>query len=570
MLRFGFTAVLVLLNALWVALCAYQRFGTEVSFPETRTLDVQRRLLDLQSVDIKLRDGASMHFEKNASEWRITDPVDWKAHPLTTDRFLQMLLSLKPNFILKTDPETDLSQYGLESPPGTLTLRTSDETYQLTVGKTTENGEKLYLFVPDTHEIFSVGGEPAKFLEIPLERWCFPYLFEFRDLKTIALESSQQKVLLDRTGSAWSLKLPLSVPIDTQKADALSQQLRHLKIERFLTAEEAKTYQRTLSDAGQTLRLLLSDGKTTETLKLLPKKDLLHTYIAQRNDDASLFLIQTDAVDRLLRAHETLCERMIFDLELSRIRQMTCRRQDTSVILRPLDPNEWERSVPATADIPDQTQKIPATRLQSLVETLNMWRANAFLPNVPDETNKTRLKLEIATSDNTLSATVDYDDNGAYVKLSNQPLWMQLTSFDPDVFQTYFEPWEDRTVWKLNPNERIVRVRLKSPFKEAVETLNPADCGDVPLVHLEADRWLEENDLPTFPTDTYTLLIATENDGHIPKTYELTFSERIGGRLQIGGYSGKKFTFTPEWTDFLFRITQQKAHDDALRAFLNP
>ena len=61
-----------------------------------------------------------------------------------------------------------------------------------------------------------------------------------------------------------------------------------------------------------------------------------------------------------------------------------------------------------------------------------------------------------------------------------------------------------------------------------------------------------------------------ENDAHIPKTYELTFSERIGGRLQIGGYAERKFTFTPEWTDFLFRITHKKEQDNALRTFLNP
>ena len=95
-------------------------------------------------------------------------------------------------------------------------------------------------------------------------------------------------------------------------------------------------------------------------------------------------------------------------------------------------------------------------------------------------------------------------------------------------------------------------------------------CSGVPLAHLEADRWLEDKDLPTFSTDTYTLFITTENDAHIPKTYELTFSERIGGCLQIGGYAEKKFAFTPEWIAFLFRITHQKENDDTLRKFLKP
>ena len=180
-----------------------------------------------------------------------------------------------------------------------------------------------------------------------------------------------------------------------------------------------------------------------------------------------------------------------------------------------------------------------------------------------------RLDLEITTLNDTLSATVYYDANVAYIKLPNQPLWVQPTSFDPEIFQTYFAFSEDKTVWKFSSNELVVRVRLKSPFKEVVETLNPAEYKGVPLAHLKAERWLEDKDLPTFLTDSYTLFITTKNDANVSKTYKLTFSERIGGRLQIGSYAEKKFVFTPEWIDFLFRITHQKEQDNALQTFLN-
>ena len=571
MFRFGLTVILTFLNALWIALFAYQRFGDTSSSHEIHTLDFQRHLLDLQSVDIKFRDGTSMHFEKTGSECHMNAPVDWEAHPLVMDRLLHALLTLNPKVVLTSDSATDWSQYGLNPPFCMLTLQTSDKTYQLTVGKATDEGERAYLFIPETREIFSVNGEFLNLLKMPPVRWCFPCLLDLATLQTIALETVQQKVLLDRTGATWSLKLPISVPIDTQKADALSQQLRHLKIERFLTNEEAQTYRSAFSDTEQVLRLILSNGKTTETLQLLPKESKPHTYIAQRNGDASLFLVKTEAVERLLHASKMLCERMIFDLEFSQIRQITCRRNNLQTTLRPLDRNEWERSVHVeTSDPSVQTQKVPAVRLQSLTDTLNMLCVKDFLPNAPNVSGKTRLELEITTLDDTLSATVYYDENAAYVKLSNQPLWMQPTSFDPEFFQTYFEFSEDKTVWKFNSEERVVRVKLKSPFKEVVETLSSADYKDVPLALLEADRWLEDKDLPTFSTDTYTLFITTENDAHIPKTYELTFSERIGGRLQIGGYAERKFAFTPEWIAFLFRITHQKEQDNALRTFLKP
>ena len=201
MFRFGFTVILTFLNTLWIALFAYQRFGDTSSSHEIHTLDFQRHLLDLQSVDIKLNDGMSMRFEKIASEWRMTAPADAKAHLLVMDRFLQVLLTLKPKFVLKSDSGIDLSQYGLDPPLGTLTLRTSDETYQLTVGKATDKGEKTYLLIPETREIFSVNGEFLNLLKMPPVRWCFPYLLDLATLKTIALETVQQKVLLDRTGA---------------------------------------------------------------------------------------------------------------------------------------------------------------------------------------------------------------------------------------------------------------------------------------------------------------------------------------------------------------------------------
>ncbi len=570
MLRFCFSIVLTLLNTLWIALFAYQRFGDTSSSPEIHTLNFQRHLLDLQSVDVKFRDGTSMYFEKTGSEWHMNAPIDWEAHPLVMDRFLQVLFGLKPEFIAKCASVTDLSKYGLDLPSCTIMLQTSDETYQLAVGEATDDGEETYLLIPETREIFSVNDELARFLKTPLEHWCFPYLLDLATLKTIALETVQQKVLLDRTGATWSLKLPLPVPIDTQKADALSQQLRYLTVERFLTAKEAQTYRQSFSGAEPMLRLILSDGKTTETLQLLLRENEPHTYIVQRNNDASLFLIKTETVDRLLHAPATLCKRMIFDLELSQIRQIACRRQGTRTVLRPLDKNEWERSVHTEAGAPVQTQKVSTACLQSLTDKLNMLCVKDFLPSAPDLTGKKQTELEITTSNGTLSATVYCDEDTAYVKLSNQPLWMQLTSFDPEIFQTYFEFSEDKTVWKFNSNERVVQVKLKSPFNKVVEPINSADYKDVPLAHLTADCWLEDKDLPTFPIDIYTLFITTENDAHIPKTYELTFSERIGGRFQIGGYAGKKFTFAPEWIDFLFRITHQKEQNNALRTFLNP
>ena len=302
MFRFGLTVILTLLNTLWIALFAYQRFGDTSSSHEIHTLDFQRHLLDLQSVDVKFPDGTSMHFEKTGSEWHMNAPVDWEAHPLVMDRFLQVLFGLKPEFIAKCASVTDLSKYGLDLPSCTIMLQTSDETYQLAVGEATDDGEETYLLIPKTREIFSVNDELARFLKTPLEHWCFPYLLDLATLQTIALETVQQKVLLDRTGATWSLKLPLPVPIDTQKADALSQQLRHLTVERFLMAEEAEVYRSAFSDTHRTFCLMLSDGHTTETFKLLPTENDPHAYVVQRNNDASLFLVKTDAIDRLLHA----------------------------------------------------------------------------------------------------------------------------------------------------------------------------------------------------------------------------------------------------------------------------
>ena len=571
-LRFGFLIVLIPLNILWITLFAYQRFGENAHLSETQTLEVQQHLLALKSVDIQLGNDTSLHLEKTGSEWRITDPVDWEAHPLVMGRFLQTLLSLKSDFILKTDPETDLSPYGLEQPLCTLTLTTDEaQTCRCVIGKPTDDTQKTYLLLPEKGEIFSIGNELSEFLESPAEHWAFPYIGDFKTLKTIALEAPQQKMLLEQSGQTWSLKLPVPVPVNTQKAHAISQQLRHLQIERFLTHEEVQTYREIFPDENSTFRLILSDGETTEILNLLPKKIDPSTYIGQRNDEESLFIVKTDIVETLLHASETLSKRTVFDLDFSKIRQITCRRQGEQIVLRPLDTNEWERSIRTENNIPVQTQKIPASRCQSFIETLNdTWQAEAFLESEPDIRNKTRADLEIATLDGTLSAILYYNQNTACVKLSNEPMWIQLTTFDSDGFRASFEASENKTVWKFNTDERVTRLQLKSPHNETMEQLPPEDYKEMALSHLEADRWLETEPAPTFPTDTYTLLITTENGEHAVRTYELTFSERIGGTLQTGSYLGKKFIFTPEWVDFLFRITEQKQHNDALRAFLKP
>ena len=569
MLRFGFTTILLLLNALWVALFAYQWFGSHSSYSARQNLKVQRRLLDLQFADIKFSNGALMRFEKIGSEWRMTTPVDWEVHPLVMDRFIQAILTLNPKFILKIDAETDLSKYGLEFPLCTLTL-TADENYQLVIGKSNNDEKKTYLFIPETREIFSVADTLSELLEMPPASWVFPCLWNFKTLKTIAVEASQQNVLLERTDSTWFLKLPLPVPIDARKADALCQRLRHLNIERFLEEEEVQTYRQAFGNAARTLRVLLSDGKTTENLKLLPTGNNSHSYIAQRNDKEPLFLIKTDAIEQLLHAPEVLCERTVFNLDLPKILQIAYRQQTAKVILRPLDKNEWELSSQTEGNASVQTQKIPASRVQLIVDFLNTLWVKTYLSDAPDLTGKSHFDLEIATQDNLLPATLYYDDDGAYVQLANKSIWMQLTAFDPNAFQAFFLPSESKTVWQWNTDERVVQVQLKSPRNETVEQLSFDDYKGMALAHLKADCWLKNEPSWSFPTDTYTLIITTEDDAYIPRSYKLTFSERISGSLQMGGYLEKKFTFTPEWMDFLFRITHQKEQDDALRSFLKP
>src|SRR6185437_15330043 len=88
-----------------------------------KLLDVPEK--NVQSVDIKKKDGSSVVLQREAGKWTITAPEKWKADQDSVTSLFSSLNPVSADSVVE-DNATDLKKYGLTTPSLTVTVHTNN------------------------------------------------------------------------------------------------------------------------------------------------------------------------------------------------------------------------------------------------------------------------------------------------------------------------------------------------------------------------------------------------------------------------------------------------------------
>lgn len=567
MFRSAFTLFLLFLNIAWIALFEYKHFHPSPMPLVANQFLFQQNLLETQIIEIQMKNAPTLKLEKKPSGWELTQPFAWKANPLTIDQYLQTLLSIQPQSIRSVNHFTDFGAYGLKEPLYSIQLTTLESTHQLSIGQSSPTDSKIYAFESKTNQIFVLDASLLQSLHLPLEVCCLPKIFSVENLQTLSLQTPQHTIFLSKNEEEWGIKSPFQAKLGKEPVDNLCQTFLQCTCEHFYMPEEAQAYASKFSDPQQTISIVLGNTENTIYLKLLPIPESANGYIMQRKNEKVFLRVQLEGLETFLKQPETFLSRSLFQLDLSKISKITSKSSTSQTTFQPISEGIWEQTV-TYDNLPAHSSKKTVQQMQSILQSLNECFVEQFLYTEPDDIDTPRIDLEILLfSGETKTATFFYKKGITYVKTPENSLTFQLAHFEPDTFLQKLGV--QQTVWEWEPDEQVLQVQLRSSNQSNFETIDRKIWETIPLRHLEAAEWLEnEIRYPLFSPITYTLRITTEDHEQVLRTYELTFSERIGGDLQTGQYAGKAFRFTAEWIEFLFRITHQKDWQAITQTFL--
>ena len=567
MLRIGLTFFLAILNTLWIAVFLYmkQHPAKEIVSPK---LILQEHALEFQKIEINFESKNShIVLVKKEQQWFLQDPIEWEANPIAIDNLIQQFIFSKPKLLFKLQNTADLNRYGLTLPLCTLKCSTKDKSHTLLLGQIPDV-DNIYVTEVGTDEIFVFGAKFLDALSLTPEKWGYPFIFPWDDLKGITLDTPQKKLYLAQEQEHWLFKSPITAPVDAERMEIVNQQLTHLEYLRFLKPEETKIWLSRFDQNSDVYRLTLQYREKSCALELLPWETESGVYVAQRNHEGPLFLFASNGIERLINAQETLRERNLFNLKIQDLNKIIYNTPTHQMTLQAIEDNKWE--LWNNVNVPTMnTQKASGTAIRTFLNDLNDIYVEKFLDTAIDFSEKPIAEITLFFKDDNRHIYFYKQNADFYLKFEKEPTIFQLAVVNEDLFQKTLDDFRNRLVWEWKSDETIASFKIIAS-NGTVTTIKPQDVDVSLFASLRAQKWLEcPVQYPLFNAVTYQLEIETIDSQQVHYLYKLGFSDRIGGNLQTAKYRDAYFLLPQGWIDALFNILHRPFWENMARIFLS-
>ena len=232
-----------------------------------------------------------LEFGRNKDQWQILKPKPLRADSFAVDELVRKLTDAKMD-LSSDDQKKAASAFASGKPVATATLTTDSGNQQLQIRKSKENYYAKSSLVSGVYKVSTDVGEGVN---KKLEDFRNKKLFEFgyTDPDKIAIREDSKPYFLTKGGDDWwsadGKKLDLAT------AESILDKLRDLQATKF-------------ADSGFGNPILEADvisnsGKRSEKVRIAKSGD---GYIAKREDDPSLYVLDSKAVEDLQNAVTSL------------------------------------------------------------------------------------------------------------------------------------------------------------------------------------------------------------------------------------------------------------------------
>jgi len=608
-MRFKLTVILVLLNIALFGVIFYleKEAASEYRFTRERRLVLAPGLVE---------EADSLHIEgpqlpqrwiltRRTDEWFLTEPVQWPANYFAVNRILNQLkfLEWETRFAVEEVKKSgrSLADYGLDEPKVVLTIRRAEEETLITIGESTQIGNRLYILSPDQTEVYVINRELLDSISIDLEELRSQKIFDIPlfEVRSISMQKSTNQrnpaMRLTRGQDGWKFEAPIQIAADSQQVEAVINNLNGLSVISFHSPDPA-----TQGLNNPSIRLTLEGNNRREMILLgnyVPVEAGPLEYYAKLADSPTVFTVPAAPFDTLWETQENLRDKNFLSFDPRELTAIEIGLAELNVTLQKLETGAWQvlqMKAGGGLDSWPADPKVTAEVIKELAEV----EAQRFVSNAPSVSDlkdyglvepQRRIVLRTGAEKTLLLGDLDVNENLVYAKLDAEPFVYKVETDLLHLLKVNALHYRQRVLEEQPRAARIQSILLRN--LEENNTLldlsiepNSETWTDVledrPEEEREAVLSLVENlrrfEVKDYLRNTFSDAFILDAGKSLPWKFRLTadinlpggseaqvltrtyfFTERVGGTTQFGGspHHQAVFTVNQKLLDALFTLT---------------
>ncbi len=287
----------------------------------------------IQSIDLKKRDGTAIDIQRQNGNWVITAP---ESYPADQDAVTSVASSLSPvtaDSVVDDQPR-DLGKYGLKSPSLTVTVHEKNgKSAQIRFGDNVPAGSLVYAAVNSGPKIYAVSSSVKSSFDKTLNDLRDKRLLTFDTNKLTRLEliSSKSNIEFGKNNQGdWQILEPKPYRADSFQVEELLRKLADAKMDLSSNAADAGKSASAFASGHPVGTVKVTDASGTETLDVRKNQD---DYYAKSSVVKGVYKISSDLGKEIEKPLDDFRNKKIFDFGFSDLTKIEIQQGSSDTIL---------------------------------------------------------------------------------------------------------------------------------------------------------------------------------------------------------------------------------------------
>lgn len=285
---------------------------------------------NVQSIDIKKKDGSTVSLRLTGGQWEIVSPGEWKADQDAAKSLLSTLNPVAADSVVE-DKASDFAKYGLNAPSLTVTVhRTNGKSEELVFGDDVPAGSLVYARVENAPKVYAVASSVKTALDKTANDLRDKRLLTFDSNKLTRLEMAANKSDIEfgknNQGELTILK-PAPYRADSFQVEELIRKLGEAKMDFSGSADETKKADQAYAKGSPDALVKVSDSSGTQTLDIRKNKE---DYYAKSSVVPGIHKVTADLGKAFDKSLDDFRNKKVFDFGFSDPTMITVQNGSSS------------------------------------------------------------------------------------------------------------------------------------------------------------------------------------------------------------------------------------------------
>ena len=271
----------------------------------------------IQSIDLKKRDGAPVNLQRQGGKWVITAPESYPADQDAVSGIVSSLSPVTADSVVEDNP-ADAGKYGLKAPSLTVTVHEkSGKSTEILFGDDVPTGSLVYARMDSSPKVYAVSSSVKTSFDKAVSDLRDKRLltFDSNKLTRANLLSGKSDVEFGKNNQGdWQILKPGPYRADSFQVEELLRKLTDAKMDLSSSADDAKKASSAFASGHPVATVKVTDANGTQTLDVRKNKD---DYYADSSVVKGDYKISSDLGKELEKPLDDFRNKKIFDFGFS-------------------------------------------------------------------------------------------------------------------------------------------------------------------------------------------------------------------------------------------------------------